>query len=225
MEQIAIPSESSEKDIHYLLCNTKESLAYLNNLGCIDLNPWNSTTENLENPTWLAIDLDPSAKNTFEDVIETALMVKEVLDKAKITAYPKTSGSTGIHIFIPMGGKYTFEQVKDFANIIMQKVEKQLPDLTTLERALKTRSTKKIYLDYLQNRSGQTLASVYSIRPKEHAPVSMPLEWKEVKTGLKPTDFTIENALKRIKKKGDLFLPVLGEGIEMLDALQKIQEL
>lgn len=222
IEQIAIHSESSEKDIHYLLCNSKEALAYLNNLGCIDLNPWNSTVQNLENPTWMAIDLDPSEKNTFDEVIETALMVKEVLDIAKIKGYCKTSGSSGIHIFVPMGNAYTFDQVKNFAHILMQKVEKKLPKLTTLQRALKTRSDKKIYLDYLQNRSGQTLASVYSIRPKEFAPVSMPIHWDELKTGLKPTDFNIENALERIKEKGDLFKPVLQKGIHMMEALENL---
>ena len=150
-------------------------------------------------------------------------MVKEILNTAKIEGYCKTSGSTGIHIFVPMGEQYSFDQVKNFAHVLMQKVEKKLPKLTTLERALKTRSNKKIYLDYLQNRSGQTLASVYSIRPKELAPVSMPLAWSELKVGLKPTDFTIENALKRIKIKGDLFQPVLGEGIDMLDALENLK--
>ena len=94
-----------------------------------------------------------------------------------------------------MGNQYSFEQVKNFAHLLMQKVEKKLPKITTLERALKTRSDKKIYLDYLQNRSGQTLASVYSIRPKEFAPVSMPLNWDELQPGLKPTDFNIQNAL------------------------------
>jgi bifunctional non-homologous end joining protein LigD len=222
IEKVEIHSDSNDKEINYLICNSKESLAYLNNLGCIDLNPWNSTTENLDNPTWMAIDLDPSDKNTFDEVIETALVVKEILDLAKIKGFCKTSGSTGIHIFVPMQNQYSFEQVKNFAHLLMQKVEKKLPKLTTLERALKIRSDKKIYLDYLQNRSGQTLASVYSIRPKEFAPVSMPLKWEELKPGLKPTDFNIENALERIKKNGDLFKPVLGKGTDMLKALENL---
>ena len=222
IEKVEIHSDSNDKDINYLLCNSKESVAYLNNLGCIDLNPWNATIKNLENPTWMAIDLDPSDNNTFDEVIETALVVKEILDLAKIKGFPKTSGSSGIHIFVPMENKYSFDQVKNFAHILMQKVEKKLPKLTTLERALKTRSDKKIYLDYLQNRSGQTLASVYSVRPKEFAPVSMPLKWEELKPGLKPTDFNIENALERIKKNGDLFKPVLGKGIDMIKALGNI---
>ncbi|SHE47145.1 DNA ligase D [Chryseobacterium sp. OV279] len=213
-------SESNDKYIDYVYCNDKATLAYLNNLGCIDLNPWNSSLPDLEHPDYLVLDLDPSKKNTFDDVIETALQVNEVLDSIKIKGYCKTSGSTGIHIYIPTGGKYDFDQVKDFAHILMKQVNEKLPKLTTLERSLQKRDDKKIYLDYLQNRTGQTLASVYSLRPKEGASVSMPLEWEEVKPGLKPTDFTIHNALERIKEKGDLFKPVLGKGIDMMKALE-----
>lgn len=123
-----------------------------------------------------------------------------------------------------MGAKYSFEQVKDFGHILMQLVQKELPQLTTLERALQKRDKNKIYLDYLQNRRGQTLASVYSLRPKNGAPVSMPIEWDELKPGLKPTDFNIENALSRLEKKGDLFKPVLGKGIDMLKSIEKLGE-
>ena len=224
IEKVSVFSESNEKDIQYLICNTADDLAYLNNLGCIDLNPWNSTVNDLDKPTWLALDLDPSEKNTFDDVIETSLCVKEILDKAKIKGYCKTSGSSGIHIYIPMGEDYEVEQVKNFAHLLMQKVQQKLPDLTTLERSLKKRAQNKIYLDYLQNRTGQTLASVYSIRPKPLAPVSMPVLWEELKFGLKPTDFNIHNALERIKKNGDLFKPVLGKRIDMLKALENLSK-
>ncbi len=213
-------SESNDKDIDYIYCNDKATLAYLNNLGCIDMNPWNASLPDLEHPDFLVLDLDPSKKNTFDDVIETALQVNEVLKTVKIEGYCKTSGSTGIHIYIPMGGKYDFDQVKDFAHILMKQVHDQLPEITTLERSLQKRDDKKIYLDYLQNRSGQTLASAYSIRPKEGASVSTPLEWNELKKGLKPTDFNIHNALERIEAKGDLFKPVLGKGIDMMKALE-----
>lgn len=120
-------------------------------------------------------------KNTFDEVIETALQVNEVLKSIKIKGCCKTSGSTGIHIYIPMGGQYEFEQVKDFAHILMKQVNENLPKITTLERSLQKRDDKKIYLDYLQNRTGQTLASAYSLRPKEGVSVSMPLEWEELK--------------------------------------------
>lgn len=218
-------SESNDKYIDYVYCNDKATLAYLNNLGCIDMNPWNSALPDLEHPDYLVLDLDPSKKNTFDHVIETALQVNEVLQSVKIKGYCKTSGSTGIHVYIPMGGKYDFDQVKDFAHILMKQVNEKLPKLTTLERSLQKRDDKKIYLDYLQNRTGQTLASAYSLRPKEGASVSMPLEWEELKPGLKPTDFTIDNALERIKKKGDLFKPVLGKGIDMMKALELLQSI
>ncbi|MDQ0592678.1 bifunctional non-homologous end joining protein LigD [Chryseobacterium ginsenosidimutans] len=216
-------SESNDKYIDYIYCNDKATLAYLNNLGCIDMNPWNSALPDLEHPDFMVLDLDPSKKNTFDDVIETALQVNEVLESIKIKGYCKTSGSTGIHVYIPMGGKYDFDQVKDFAHILMKQVNKKLPKITTLERSLQKRDEKKIYLDYLQNRTGQTLASAYSLRPKEGASISMPLEWDELKPGLKPTDFNIHNTLERIKEKGDLFKPVLGKGIDMMKALELLQ--
>jgi len=218
-------SESNDKYIDYIYCNEKATLAYLNNLGCIDLNPWNSSLPDLDHPDFLVLDLDPSKKNTFDNVIETALQVNEVLKTIKIDGYCKTSGSTGIHVYIPMGGKYDFDQVKDFAHILMKQVHDRLPKITTLERSLQKRDDKKIYLDYLQNRTGQTLASVYSLRPKEGASVSMPLEWDELKPGLKPTDFNIHNALERIKEKGDLFKPVLGKGIDMMKTLELLGEI
>ncbi|MBD8083791.1 DNA ligase D [Chryseobacterium sp. GCR10] len=219
-----VHSESTDKYIDYAICNDKATLAYLNNLGCIDFNPWDSSLPDLDHPDYLVLDLDPSKKNTFDHVIETAQQVKEVLDLIKIKGYCKTSGSTGIHIYIPMGGGYDYDQVKDFALILMQQVHEKLPKITTLERSLQKRDDKKIYLDYLQNRQGQTLASVYSLRPKEGAAVSMPVEWDELKKGLKPTDFNIENALERIKSKGDLFKPVLGKGIDMMKALELLQD-
>lgn len=216
-------SESSNKYIDYIICNDKATLAYLNNLGCIELNPWTSKTSAMDKPSYLVLDLDPSENNDFDDVIEVAQVVKMVLDRAKIEGYPKTSGSTGIHIYIPMNGKYAFDQVKDFGHVLMQMVQMKLPNLTTLERSLQKRDKNKIYLDYLQNRRGQTLASVYSLRPKEEATVSMPLTWDEVKKGMKPSDFNIYNALKRLEKKGDIFKPVLGKGIDILQAIKQLE--
>lgn len=216
-------SESSDKYINYIICNDRETMAYLNNLGCIELNVWTSKIQKADNPDYLVLDLDPSEKNSFEDVIETAQAVKEILDISGIDGYPKTSGSSGIHVYIPMNAKYSYDQVKSFGHLLMQMVQKKLPDLTTLERSLQKRDKNKIYLDYLQNRRGQTLASVYSLRPKNGAPVSMPLEWKEVKNGLKPTDFNIHNSLDRLKEKGDIFKPILGKGIDMLKAIKNLE--
>jgi bifunctional non-homologous end joining protein LigD len=224
VESIPLFSESANKDIDYILCNNKATLAYLNNLGCIEINPWHSTVKALDKPDYLIIDLDPSVKNTFEQVIETAGVVKEVLDKAGADCYCKTSGATGLHIYIPMQKKYTYDEVKDFAQLICMFTNEQLPKFTSMERNLKKRGISKIYLDHLQNRRGQTIACAYSLRPKEGATVSMPLLWKEVKSGLSPHDFTIHNALQRIKKTGDIFTGILGKGIDLMKCLKNLEK-
>ena len=203
-----ILAESTNKKVEYIICNDKATLTYMNNLGCIELNPWNSRTVSLNKPDYLIMDIDPSEKNTFEEVIETALAIKEVLDKAGATSYCKTSGASGLHVYIPMHAAYTYEHVRSFAELIAHLTNEKLPKTTTLERPLKKRRGR-IYIDYLQNSKGQTLASVYSLRPKPGATVSAPLLWKEVKKGLHPSQFTIHNMLARLKKSGDLFSGVL----------------
>jgi bifunctional non-homologous end joining protein LigD len=222
VEKINVHSESNDKTIHYLMCNDAASLIYIANLGCIEMNPWFSTSVKIENPTYMVIDIDPSDKNTFDEVIETALVVKSVLDKAGASCYCKTSGATGLHVYVPMADKYPFEQVKDFAHIIATLANEQLPDTTTLTRSLSKRSDRKIYIDYLQNRRGQTLACAYSLRPKPGATVSTPLEWKEVKPGLNPSQFTMQNIHARLEKTGDLFADVLKKGVDLGKCLKKL---
>ncbi len=224
VESIVLYSESAKKDIDYILCNDRATLLYLANLGCIEINPWNSRVGKLEYPDYIVMDLDPSDNNTFEDVIDAALATKEVLDKAGAVGYCKTSGASGLHIYIPMAAKYTYDQARDFCKLIAMHVQDMLPDTTTLERSLRKRSDSKIYLDALQNKQGQTLSSVYSLRPKPGATVSAPLEWKEVKYGLHPSQFHINNILERIEKKGDLFKGVLGKGVDMMKCLKKLDE-
>lgn len=224
VKSFKVHSESSNKEIDYIICNDKATLAYLNNLGCIELNPWHSTTKKPENPDYLIIDIDPSEKNTFDQVVETAKAFREILDEAGADCYCKTSGSTGLHIYIPMGKKYDYDHVKEFAELLCMIVSERLPGFTTMERNLKKRGNKKIYLDYLQNRRSQTISSVYSVRPKKGATVSMPLEWKEVKKGLTPQKFTIKNALARIKKKPSLFKEVLGPGVDINRCLEKLAQ-
>src|SRR5690242_432751 len=216
-------SESTNKEVNYIVCDNIETLIYLTNLGCIELNPWHSTVKDLDNPDYLMIDIDPSDKNTFEQVIRVALTVKEVLDNAGAPCFCKTSGSTGMHIYVPTGKKYSFDQVKDFAYLVCMMVNDELKDFTTLERNLQKRGKKHIYLDYLQNRRGQTIASVYSLRPKPGATVSTPLLWEEVKPGLSPKQFTIHNTLERVQKMGDIFKDVLGKGIDLSKCLEKLK--
>ncbi len=219
-ETVEIYSESNDKELRYLVCNDQATLTYMNQLGCIEINPWNSRIQSLTHPDYIVIDLDPG-ENTFDEIIETALVVKEVLDRAKAEAYIKTSGSRGMHIFIPMGARYEYEEAKNFALLIAQLAHEQLPKLTSLKRSPKERR-KQIYLDYLQNRKGQTLAAAYSVRPKPDATVSTPLKWEEVKPGLHPSQFTIKTIFKRLEKEGDLFKKVLGKGIDMEKCLKNL---
>jgi bifunctional non-homologous end joining protein LigD len=214
-------SESGNKTIDYILCNDKATLLYLNNLGCIEINPWNSRVQKPDNPDYLIMDIDPSEKNTFNQVVDVALAIKEVLDKAKCTCYPKTSGATGIHVYIPLGGTYTYDQARPFSELIANLVNEQLPDFTTVERPLNQRKGR-IYIDFLQNRRGQTLSSVYSIRPVPGASVSTPLLWKEVKRGLSPLDFTIKTIHKRLDKIGDIFGNVLTDKNDLRKCIDRL---
>ncbi len=213
---------SDDKIIDYIVCNNKATLLYVANLGCIEINPWNSTTKKPENPSWMVIDIDPSSKNKFTEVVDVALATKMILDKAGVTSYCKTSGSSGLHVYVPMKNKYDYKTVKEFAHIVATLVQEQLPKTTSLERSLKKRGNK-IYIDYLQNNQGQTLASIYSLRPKEGATASAALDWKEVNHKLHPSQFTIENMPARLEKKGDLFLPVINESTNIPKALKALK--
>lgn len=215
-------SESNQKEIDYIVCDNEATLTYLNNLGCIEINPWHSTVNALDNPDYAIIDIDPSEKNTFDQVIEAANVVKQILDKAGAISFCKTSGASGLHVYVPAAKKYTYEQVKDFACIVCKMASEELKDFTTLERNLQKRGNKNIYMDYLQNSKGQTIASVYSLRPKPGATVSAPLLWNEVKKGLTPQQFTIHNMKQRVQKKGDIFKGVLEEGIDLKKCLKKM---
>lgn len=223
IETTKIYSESTNKDIEYLLCQKLSTLVYMANLGCIEINPWNSRTDNLDNPDYAVIDIDPSTENTFEEVIEVAQVAKELLDRIQIGGFCKTSGSTGLHIYLPLGAQYTYDEARDFTKLLCYYIHEQLPKITSMERALKNRKGK-IYLDYLQNSRGQTLAAPYCVRPRKGAPVSAPLQWNEVKKGLKIEDFNMLNMPARIAKHDDLFKEVLAEGINMEKALEKLNE-
>ncbi len=214
-------SDSNNADLHWIVGGRLDTLLYIVQLGSIEINPWNSRVGKLNKPDWIVIDLDPEGV-TFNDVITVAKTVHEVTNEWGIPAYPKTSGKTGIHIFIPMGAEYTYEQAKNLAHLIALEVNKRQPKLTSVERNPEKRR-HRIYLDFLQNREGQTLAAPYSVRPTEAASVSMPLHWDEVKKGLDPMDFTIKNAPARLKRTGDLWKPVMGKGLDLAKVLKKIE--
>lgn len=217
------PYRTSEgEDKNFLVPRDEAAILYMANAGAIEMNPWNSTVDREDYPTWCLIDLDPSEKNTFETVIRAAQVTHEVLTTFGIPGYPKTSGSTGIHIYIPLGAKYTYDECQLFGKAIATHVHLIIPHLTSIERLTKNRGNK-LYIDYLQNRPKATLAAPYSLRPKPGAPVSMPLYWEEVKKGLAIKNFTIKNAIERIRAEGDIFKPVLGKGINLVQVLKKMQ--
>lgn len=218
----AIYSDSNKKNINYLVPDSADSLLYMVQLGCIEINPWNSRTIKLDKPDWVVIDLDPEAIG-FNKVVATAQMVRQVTEEVGIPSYPKTSGKTGIHIFIPLAAKYNYEQCKRFAQLLANLIHQRVPEFTSLVRQPSQRQ-KKVYIDFLQNRKGQTLAAPYSVRPTEDASISTPLKWSEVNKQLDPAKFNINTIAKRIDKVGDLWKPVLGKGIDMAKIIQRLEQ-
>jgi bifunctional non-homologous end joining protein LigD len=214
-------SAEDKEDKEFLVCTDEASLLYMISLGCIEVNPWSSRVDTPDNPDWCIIDLDPAKNTPFDKVIEAAQVTKQILESAGLTSWCKTSGSTGLHIYFPLGAKYTYEHSKEFARVIVTRVHEEIPSYTSLERTVSARKGK-MYLDFLQNRPQATIAAPYAVRPKPGATVSAPLHWEEVKKGLKMLDFTIKTMPARLKETGDLFKPVLGKGIDIEKALKKL---
>ena len=194
--------------IDYLVCNNLATLLYLINLGCIDLNPWTSRVSDYLHPDFIVIDLDPS-DNDFKKAVEAALAAKEIFDKNKLKVFPKTSGKTGIHLYIPCQ-EITFPEARKIAERICNDIHDLVPGITTTAVEIDRRG-KKLYLDPNQNDKADTVASAYSVRPFHVPTVSTPLEWKEITSKLNPLDFNIKAIHKRLGKKGDLFAGVLDE--------------
>jgi bifunctional non-homologous end joining protein LigD len=192
--------------IDYAVCNNEAALLYLVNLGNIDLNPWSSRTDSPQEPDFISIDLDPSDED-FGKAIKTAQAAKKVFDDLKLVTFVKTSGKTGIHIFIPCEG-FSFPQARTMAEKICGRIAAAVPAIATTEVSIDHRGTK-LFVDPSQNDYADTLACVYSVRPYKHATVSTPLNWKEVNEKLDPGKFTISTVLKRLEKKGDLFAGLL----------------
>jgi bifunctional non-homologous end joining protein LigD len=220
IKRVSIESESRGEAIEYLLCQDKASLFYLVNLGCIDFNPWSSRVGSLDYPDYAIIDLDPE-KTSFKNVITVANKFRELFEQLEIEAFPKTSGKRGMHIYIPTGTKYTYEQVRQFTQLLCIKVHEKLPKITSLLHNPQKRQGK-VYLDCLRNAKGQTAASVYSVRAYPKATVSTPLMWEEVNSRLDPSKFSMKTLVKRIHTKGDLFKGSMGKGVDIEKVLQKL---
>ena len=215
-----IKSESKEEAITYLLCQDKDALLFLANWGCIELNPWSSRVGSLNNPDYIIFDIDPKDA-PMKNIIKTALKVKEVLDALKVPAFIKTSGGNGLHVFIPVLPKYTYDQTRDFSHLVSQMVHRDLPDITSLER-MPAKRKGKVYLDFLQNGKGKTMASIYSLRPREGASVSTPLEWDEINDTLDLKAFNIHTIADRINEKGDLWKDFFESAIDLKAILKRI---
>ena len=223
METFEYYSFSDKRTKNFAVCTDEASLLYIASLGCIEINPWSSKRESPDNPDWCIIDLDPD-KNPFSEVIETACVTKSILDGAGINSFCKTSGSTGLHIYIPLAARCSYEESKEFARRIAKLVHRELPRFTSIERLTEKRKGK-LYIDFLQNRPQATVAAPYSLRPKPGATVSMPLRWEEVTGTLSIRDFSIFNAIARIKEQGDLFAGLLGPGIDLPEAVAKLDSM
>jgi bifunctional non-homologous end joining protein LigD len=220
VQTVELISDSDGKRIRAPLCQDEATLVYLANLGCIELNPWHARIADLDRPDYFMLDLDPEAVS-FDQVIETAQAVRKVVEEAGALAFCKTSGKRGLHVYAPLGAQYSHDVAKQVAELTARIVNARLPAITSLVRSPKLRQGR-VYLDYLQNGKGKTLAAPYSVRPWPKATVSAPLKWTEVRRGLDTSKFTIRTMTKRLDTVGDLWKPVLGPGIDLPTIAEKL---
>jgi bifunctional non-homologous end joining protein LigD len=213
--------EGEKKVIEYAIVNDELALMWMANMGCIDLHVWASRIDKPERPDWVMFDLDPAEGATFEDVVTVARLVKDTLDLLELESFPKSSGSRGIHILVPVARRHTFGDAREFAGIVAGALARAHSGLVTTEWSRKKR--KGVLVDANQNRAGATNASAYSIRPRAGAPVSTPLRWEEVQPGLDFTAFTMEAVLDRVAQHGDLYAGVLEGGQSLTRALKALR--
>jgi len=206
--EICSITHASESVIDFPMVEDLSSLLWVVNLGCIDLNPWYARCDDVDRPDYLHFDLDPVPGADFSQVRETALLVHEALDALKIPNFAKTTGSRGIHVYVPIVRGPLQKQVWTFAKKLAQSMEKLHPKLVTAEYRIAKRPNGRVLVDYNQNAWGRTLASVYSVRPKPQAPVSTPVSWKEIEKGIEIEDFRLDNVPSRVRKLGDLWKPL-----------------
>jgi len=215
-------SESNDKHINYIIGDDEPTLIYMVNLGCIEINPWLSSYKTPENPDYVVIDIDPHDV-PFTQAVEAAQKTKEIFDRMQLPVFVKTSGSKGLHIYCYLGAKYDYDFVKMFAEYVAGLIHAELPDTTSIERSPAKRP-KKVYIDFLQNRRGQTIACPYSVRPKPGATVSAPLHWHEVNNELKLSDYTIFNMKDRANKVDDPWANLTAKKADLKRGLELLKE-
>jgi len=216
-------SEETKREIEYFLCDDEESIAFLANLATIPLHVWSSRVSDLARPDWCILDLDPKGA-PFTDVVKVALAARRLCEEIGLPPYVKTSGSTGIHVLVPLGGQCTYEQSRTLGEVLARAIEKRVPSIATTERVISKREGR-VYLDFLQNGHGKLLVGPYSVRPLPGATVSTPLSWSEVTAKLDPSRFTIKTLPARLKKKRvDPVLGVLSDRPDLPKALAQLAE-
>ena len=216
-----IYSRDTERDIAYLVVDDLEMLRYVANSAALLIHVWASRVPSLERPDWLVLDLDPKGA-PFRDVVAVALALRRILDDLDLPSYVKTSGATGLHLLLPLGARYTYEQTRNFARLLAVLGVEAEPQISTVTRPLRSRGGK-VYIDFGQNGHGQTIVAPYSVRPLPGAPASCPLEWREVNARLDPGRFTLKTMAARFEAMADPLTPVLGPGIDMAAAITRIE--
>ncbi len=216
-------SEGSEREINYFIVDSVESLLYLINMASIPLHIWSSRLAHLERPDWCILDLDPKGA-PFAHVVKIAKAICKLCKAIGLSAFVKTSGSTGLHVLLPLGHRYTYEQSRSLAELLARVVVAELPEIATVARAVSTRKGR-VYIDYLQNGHGRLLVSPFSVRPLPGAPVSMPLRWTELTARLTIRRFTINTAIKRMRTlKQDPLRPVLDMEPDLNAVLERLRK-
>jgi bifunctional non-homologous end joining protein LigD len=220
-----IALEAEDTGLHtvdYVVCDNLQTHLYLANLGAIERHPFHSRIDKLDFPDWFVFDLDPGEEVDFETICEVAVSTREIIENLGLKSYAKTSGSRGIHVYVPVKAEYPYEQIMDLSERIAKTVARENPQAATVERSKQKRKKNQIYLDYMQNTYGKSVVAPYSVRPKKGATVSAPLDWDEVeKKKISIQNFTIENILERVRKKGDIFRPVLTDKQTLETAFEK----
>ena len=223
VETVPIWSEDTQREIRYFVCNDEESLLYIANLGSIPLHIWASRVGSLELADWCVIDLDPK-EAPFSDVVRTAQVLHTLCESIALPNYVKTTGKTGLHILLPLGRQCTYAQSRTLGELLARVVLRETKEYATITRHV-TKRGDKVYLDYLQNRHGQTIVAPFSVRPLPGATVSMPLQWDEVNDTLDPKAFTIKTAIERMERLGsDPVAPVLEGKPDLAAVLHRLAE-